>query len=240
MFFIGDEQYNSSYDLNENNETALIIVDMQNDFANPNGALFVPGGDILTTIIIELIKKYKTVIFSKDYHPKDHCSFHDNIYKTDLSNDTLSLYPNQNINQIRNSIPLFGKVILENGLEQILWTRHCVENTWGSQLIPQLKPKENNFIVYKGGNSKIDSYSAFFDNGKRNETTLHNYLKSNNIKKVDIVGLAFDYCVGYTALDAKSLGYETSVIMNATKSVCDSSKNFMEQKLIASGIKLIL
>ena len=114
-----------------------------------------------------------------------------------------------------------------------------MQNTWGSELIKQLKPKSNDYIVFKGNKTNIDSYSAFFDNGKNNETPLNNYLKCKNIKKVDIVGLAFDYCVGNTALDAKLLGYETRIISKATKSVSQISDNIMRQKLVSSGIKII-
>ena len=242
MFFIGDEKetlISNSNDNDDNDDTALIIVDMQNDFCDPNGALYVEGADLLYSKILSLLSNYNTIIYTQDYHPENHCSFYDNIDKTPLSTKTLSLYPNQNMTQIRNKVPLFGKVILENGEAQILWPRHCVQNTWGSQLIKQLKPTKNDFVVFKGNNENIDSYSAFFDNGKVSKTPLDNYLKSRNIKKVDVVGLAFDYCVGYTALDAKLLGYETRIILKATKSVSEISSNIMKQKLIASGIKLI-
>ena len=239
MFFIGDEKETLISNINDNDDTALIIVDMQNDFCDPNGALYIKGADLLYSKILSLLSNYNTIIFTQDYHPDNHCSFYDNIDKTPLSNKTLLLYPNQNMTQIRNKVPLFGKVILENEKTQILWPRHCVQNTWGSQLIKQLKPTKNDFVVFKGNNENIDSYSAFFDNGKVSKTPLDNYLKSRNIKKVNVVGLAFDYCVGYTAIDAKLLGYETRIILKATKSVSEISSNIMKQKLIASGVKLI-
>jgi len=224
---------------NESINRALIIVDMQNDFANSYGSMYISGAEKLSNKIKSLLSDYETIVYTQDYHPSDHCSFYDNINTTILSEKTLSLYPNQTLIQIRNTIPLFGKVILKNGEIQTLWPKHCVQNTWGVKLINSLNPTEKDFIVHKGSNKNVDSYSAFFDNARINETPLHNYLQSKNIKKVDIVGLAFDYCVGYTALDAKDLGYETRIITSATKSVCLNSKNFMEQKLTACGVELI-
>lgn len=239
MFFIGNEENKSLSNTSLNYQTALIIVDMQNDFANSYGSMYISGAEKIASKIISFLPNYDTTIYTQDYHPVNHCSFYDNISTTILSDNTLSLYPNQTMLQIRNTIPLYGKVILQNEETQILWPKHCVENTWGAKLIDSLKPTEKDFIVHKGNQTNIDSYSAFFDNGKFSETPLHNYLQSKNIKKIDIVGLAFDYCVGYTALDAIDLGYETRVITSATKFVSQNSKNFMKQKLISSGIELI-
>ena len=128
MFFIGDEKETLISNSNDNDDTALIIVDMQNDFCNPNGALYVEGANLLHSKILSLLSNYNTIIYTQDYHPDNHCSFYDNIDKTPLSIETLSLYPNQNMTQIRNKVPLFGKVILENEETQILWPRHCVQN----------------------------------------------------------------------------------------------------------------
>ena len=129
MFIIGDDVNNmiDSKNNNINNNTALIIVDMQNDFCDPNGSLYIPGGELLHSEIISLLDDYNTIIYTQDYHPKNHCSFYDNLNKTPLSNKTLLLYPNKNMEQIRNTVPLFGKVVLENEQPQILWPKHCAE-----------------------------------------------------------------------------------------------------------------
>lgn len=174
---------------------ALIIVDIQNDFL-PGGALAVADGDHVIPIINKLIPKFETVIATQDWHPAGHGSF-------------ASSHPGKNP----------GEVIDLHGLQQVLWPDHCVQGTKGAEFNSSLDQKHIQKVFQKGTDPRIDSYSGFFDNGKRKDTGLHNYLESLGIKEVFVVGLATDYCVKFTALDAAGLGYKTNVIADATRAV---------------------
>ncbi|MBP9791966.1 MAG: bifunctional nicotinamidase/pyrazinamidase [Rickettsiales bacterium] len=173
----------------------LIIVDVQNDFL-PGGSLAVPNGNEIISIINGLIPKYDLVIATKDYHPRDHKSF---------------------ASQHKNYKP--GDTVILNGIRQILWPDHCIQNTYGSDIAKSLNSSNVDHIIYKGTNKEIDSYSAFFDNNHQNTTGLHEYLQNKKIQNLDIVGLATDYCVKYTVLDALELEYNVRVITSACKGI---------------------
>lgn len=179
----------------KNNKTALIIVDLQNDFL-PGGALAVKEGDKIVPLIDELLnQKFDAKVATKDWHPRDHASFAPNHGKKP------------------------GDVIMLEGIEQILWPVHCVQGSKGSEFAPGWDTKKIEKIFYKGIDKTIDSYSTFFDNGHRRATGLADYLKSKKISDIYIAGLATDYCVKYSALDALHLGFNTNIITDACRGV---------------------
>jgi len=174
---------------------ALILVDIQNDFV-PSGSLAVPGGDQVVPVANRIMNNYDLVVATQDWHPANHKSF-------------ASQYPGKNI----------GDMVELDGLQQILWPDHCVQNTQGAELVAELNTDQIDKIMYKGTDTNIDSYSGFFDNGHRKATGLAEYLNEQNVKAVDIMGLATDYCVKFTALDAVELGFNTSLILEGCRGV---------------------
>lgn len=173
---------------------ALILVDVQNDFAS-DGALPVPEGQSVVPVINLLMPHFDHVIATKDWHPAGHASFASTQGKTP------------------------GEVISLSGIEQILWPDHCVQDTVGAEFIAGLNLDAIEHIIYKGTHLDIDSYSGFFDNQRRHATGLAEYLQQHAINDVYIAGLATDYCVKFTALDAVSLGFKTWVIKDACRGV---------------------
>ncbi|MCB1112284.1 MAG: bifunctional nicotinamidase/pyrazinamidase [Chlamydiales bacterium] len=191
--------------------TALLIVDLQNDFL-PRGALPVADGDqIIPVVNLLMSRKFDLVVASLDWHPAEHGSFAEN-------------HPDMQV----------GDVIDLNGTEQILWPAHCVIDTLGAQLAPDLKKEKIDHLVYKGTDPEIDSYSAFFDNGHRKDTGLTHVLKSHGITDVYVVGLATDYCVKFTVLDACLEGFRTYVVADGCRGVemkaGDCARAFEEMK----------
>lgn len=174
---------------------ALIVVDVQNDFL-PGGSLAVVAGDTIIPIINRLFPLFDLAVATQDWHPARHESFASN-------------HPEGRI----------GDVVNLHGLSQVLWPDHCIQHSWGSEFSVSLDAKSINKIFHKGTNPAVDSYSGFFDNGKKQDTGLSAYLKSRGVERVYLVGLATDYCVKYTALDAVELGFETTVIKDAVKAV---------------------
>ncbi len=174
---------------------ALILVDIQNDFL-PGGALAVPEGDKIVPVANALMAKFDIVVATQDWHPTGHGSF-------------ASQYPNRNA----------GDVVELNALSQILWPDHCIANTSGADFAPGLDIETIDRIFHKGTDVGVDSYSGFFDNARRNATGLREYLKKRGVTEVAICGLATDYCVKFTALDAVDLGFETTFIEEASRGV---------------------
>ena len=174
---------------------ALILVDLQNDFCN-FGALAVKGGNEVIPIANALMNKFDLIIATQDWHPADHESF-------------------AAVHYFRQP----GQVINLHGLEQILWPIHCVQETFGAEFVQELDTTKITKIFPKGTDKTVDSYSGFFDNGRRGDTGLHDYLQSNNVSEVYIMGLALDYCVKFTAVDAVELGYKTHLIVDGTRAV---------------------
>ena len=165
---------------------ALIVIDMQNDFC-PGGALAVTGGDEIVSPINQIMDEFDAIILTQDWHPAGHSSFASSHDASAFSSIEMS----------------YGK--------QILWPDHCVQGTKGGQFHFGLNTKNADLILRKGYNPLIDSYSAFFENDHKTPTGLAGYLKTREIKDLTFVGLATDYCVAYSALDAARLGYEVSV-----------------------------
>jgi nicotinamidase/pyrazinamidase len=174
---------------------ALILTDIQNDFC-PGGALAVAGGDEGIPLANRLHERFDLVVATQDWHPADHGSFAAN-------------HP--------GAKP--GDVILLDGLEQILWPAHCVQNTPGAELHPALDRTRIARMFHKGTDPRIDSYSAFFDNGHRKATGLGDWLKAHGVTSVYLCGLTIDYCVKFSAMDAAHLGFQTHVIPDACRPV---------------------
>ncbi|PQV63882.1 nicotinamidase/pyrazinamidase [Abditibacterium utsteinense] len=196
---------------------ALIIVDVQNDFC-AGGALAVQNGDAVVPVINSILPAFDVVVATQDFHPQNHASFA--------------------VNQVGAKI---GDAIVLNGLPQILWPVHCVQNTSGAALHPNLDVSGLDGVFQKGTDPNVDSYSGFFDNGRLHATGLGEFLKNRGIGQVFVCGLATDYCVKWTALDAISLGFDTYVIADATRGVnlspLDSENALLE--VVAAGGKVV-
>ncbi|HEX3356161.1 MAG TPA: bifunctional nicotinamidase/pyrazinamidase [Tepidisphaeraceae bacterium] len=175
--------------------TCLILVDLQNDFC-PGGALAVREGDRIIPVINQLQPKFDLIVATQDWHPPNHGSFAAN-------------HPGKNV----------GDVIDLAGLPQILWPTHCVQNSRGAELVTALDQSRIARIFQKGTDPMIDSYSGFFDNGHRKSTGMGEWLVQRGVKSIHVCGLATDYCVKFTALDARQLGFETSFIEPASRGV---------------------
>ncbi len=174
---------------------ALIIVDIQNDFLE-DGSLAVPFGNQIIPIINEIQKEFELIVATQDWHPADHKSF-------------AAEHPGKNN---------FERIDL-NGLSQVLWPVHCVQGSFGADFHKDLEINSIEAIFRKGMDKEIDSYSGFFDNGKRKNTGLFGYLKDRNVSDVFVCGLAADFCIYFTANDALDLGFKTSIISKATKPI---------------------
>nr|WP_318380686.1 bifunctional nicotinamidase/pyrazinamidase [uncultured Enterobacter sp.] len=198
---------------------ALLLVDLQNDFC-AGGALAVAGGDSTVDIANALIEWCKArgdaVVASQDWHPANHGSF-----------------------ASQQNVEPYAEGLLD-GLPQTFWPDHCVQNTEGAALHPLLQAKAIDALFHKGENPAIDSYSAFFDNGHRQKTQLDDWLRHHNVSELIVLGLATDYCVKFTVLDALTLGYSVNVITDGCRGVNlhaqDSAQAFME--MAAAGATL--
>ena len=196
---------------------ALILVDIQNDFVT-EGALAVSEGETIIPLVNKLQQKFDLIVATQDWHPATHGSFAANH---------IGKKP--------------GEQIDLDGLNQILWPVHCVQDSEGAAFVPELNLQKIAKVFTKGTDEKIDSYSGFFDNGHRKATGLGSYLKEKGVEEVYVVGLAADYCVKFTALDAHELGFKTTVFSDATKGVNlqkeDTEKAFEEMK--SKGIEIV-
>jgi len=173
----------------------LILVDIQNDFI-PGGSLAVPDGDMIIPVANEIMSRFDRVIATQDWHPEDHGSF-------------ASQYPQ---NQV-------GEFIDLNGIQQILWPDHCVQHSNGAEFVEELNTDRFERVFRKGTDTRVDSYSGFFDNGRRIATGLDEYLKSEAVTDFAIMGLATDYCVKATVLDALDLGYAVNLVLDGVRGV---------------------
>jgi nicotinamidase/pyrazinamidase len=174
---------------------ALILVDIQNDFL-PGGALAVPGGGKVIPVANQLQPLFPLVVATQDWHPANHGSF-------------AASHSGKNV---------FEQINL-NGLLQTLWPVHCVQNTNGAELAAALNRERIAKIFPKGTDVGIDSYSGLFDNGRRKSTGLGEWLKTRGVTEVFVCGLATDYCVKFTALDAAQMGFKTHLIEDASRGV---------------------
>jgi len=196
---------------------ALILVDLQYDFC-PGGALAVAHGDETIPIANRLLKTFETVVATQDWHPSDHGSFAVN-------------HPG---NKPYEMIEL-------NGLPQVLWPAHCVQGSRGAELHADLDRAKITEVFRKGTDPSIDSYSGFFDNGHRKSTGLGDWLKQRGIDELFVMGLATDYCVKFTALDARALGLSVALVQDGCRGVelapgdCDKAIAEMRE----AGVKIV-
>ncbi len=173
---------------------ALIVIDMQNDFC-PGGALAVADGDTIVPGINGLMDDFPTVILTQDWHPADHSSFASN-------------HPGKK--PVETIEMPYGP--------QVLWPDHCVQGSKGAEFHPDLRT-DGDLIIRKGFRANIDSYSAFFENDQKTPTGLDGYLRDRNITAITLVGLATDFCVSYSALDAVGLGYKVIVLTELSRGI---------------------
>ena len=195
---------------------ALIIIDVQNDFL-PGGALPVPDGDAVISTINALQRCFDLVVATQDWHPSDHVSF-------------VTTHPGKQR----------GDEIEVGGRRQLLWPAHCIAGTPGAELAAGLDAARIEHIVRKGDDRQFDSYSAFFDDGRRG-TGLSAYLRQRGVNHLYLCGLALEYCVRATALDALREGFPTHVIVDATRAL-DAAPGDMArtiEDLQAAGVELI-
>lgn len=194
----------------------LVIVDVQNDFL-PGGALAVPDGDFVIPVINKLSQKFTSLVLTQDWHPSDHISFASN-------------HPGKVINE---------EIEVDHG-RQILWPDHCVQGTHGAAFSSALWTPHAPLIIRKGLNSRLDSYSAFTEADRVTKTGLAGYLHEIGAQHLFITGLATDFCVAWTALDAVSAGFQVSVIEDATKGIdIAGSLRSSWVSMLANGINRI-
>ncbi len=194
---------------------ALIVIDVQNDFCT-GGALAVEDGESIVPLINNKMDDYSIIALTQDWHPAGHSSFASaQVDKSPL--ETIKMpYGNQ-----------------------ILWPDHCVQGTKGASFHPDLNINPASLILRKGYNSQIDSYSAFFENDQKTPTGLHGFLQNRSVIGVDLVGLATDFCVSFSALDAAKLGYETRVFEHLTKAIdLAGSLDTARAAMTAAGVTL--
>ncbi len=197
--------------------SALIVVDLQNGFT-PGGNLAVANADQIIPNINQLGQHFDNIVITQDWHPKNHISFAENH---------VAKQP-------------FETIELDYGT-QVLWPVHCVQGTADAELHPDLHLPTAQLVIRKGTHSHIDSYSAFLEADQKTTTGLAGYLKERSIDTVFIAGIATDFCVAWTAIDACKLGFKTYVISDATKAIdLHGSLQHAWQDMLAAGVKRIL
>lgn len=174
---------------------ALILVDIQYDFI-PGGAFAVADGDQVLAVANRLIPHFELVVATQDWHPANHQSFASQHEEKEI-----------------------GDIINLEGLEQVLWPDHCIQGTQGANLHHGLNLSGIHRVIQKGTDPKIDSYSGFFDNGGRQSTGLSDFLHQQKVNEVTVIGLATDYCVKFTALDARKVGLKTNVVKEGCRGI---------------------
>lgn len=190
---------------------ALILVDIQNDFL-PGGALAVPRGDEIIPVVNRLQERFGLVVATQDWHPAGHASF-------------ASSHPGKNV---------FDAVMID-GVEQILWPDHCVQGSRGAELAKAFNTNRVEAIFRKGTDPAIDSYSAFYDNGRRKSTGLEGYLKWKKVDRVFLAGLAADFCVYYSLMDALAVGFRAALIKDGTRAISEEGFKAAEKAILAKG-----
>jgi nicotinamidase/pyrazinamidase len=194
--------------------TCLVVVDLQNDFM-PGGALAVPRGDEVVPLVNRLAARFDNVVLTQDWHPRGHVSF-------------ASSHPGKKP---------FETIQLSYGA-QVLWPDHCVQGTSGAVLHPDLNVTKAQLVIRKGHHADIDSYSAFLEADRRTATGLAGYLRERKLEKLYVCGLATDFCVAWTALDARAAGFDTTVIEDASRAIdLDGSLQRAWAEMAAAGVK---
>ncbi len=194
---------------------ALIVVDVQNDFC-PGGTLAVAGADEVVGTINAAMNDFACVVLTQDWHPHDHSSF----------------AATQGADPFSTAMMRYGP--------QTLWPTHCVQGSHGAELHHGLRSKPAQMIIRKGFRPAIDSYSAFFENDRTTTTGLHGYLQARGVTSLVLAGLATDYCVAYSALDAVGLGYDVTVRLDACRAIdLDGSLARMLDQMRVAGVRLV-
>ena len=197
-------------------DSALLIIDVQNDFC-PGGALAVADGDTAIPIINRMLTEYPLSILTQDWHPANHASFE-------------SQHPQHSA---------FDVVATSYG-EQVLWPEHCIQGSYGAEFHSTLDTCKASAIVRKGYRKHIDSYSGFFENDRTTPTGLHGYLQTHGIQSVTLAGLATDFCVYYTALDAIALGYHVQLAEQACRGIdLHGSLNQAMEAMVKAGVQFV-
>jgi nicotinamidase/pyrazinamidase len=199
-----------------NAQDVLLVVDVQNDFC-PGGALGVAGGDTVIEPIHGIAPKFEHIILTQDWHPAVHASF-------------ASSHPGKHP---------YEQIELSYGM-QTLWPDHCVQGSKGAEFHPALDLPQAEMVVRKGARPQIDSYSAFFENDRMTPTGLGDYLRDHNLTRVFLAGLAYDYCVGYSALDARRLGLQAVILRDACRAIdLNGSVAKMEAEIAEAGVTVM-
>ncbi len=196
-------------------KTALLVIDVQNDFC-PGGALAVADGDAVVGVINAMLADFPVRVFTQDWHPAGHGSF-------------ASSHPGK---------AAFETTEMPYGT-QVLWPDHCVQGTKGAAFHPDLSTEPADLIIRKGANPAIDSYSAFFENDRTTPTGLEGYLRTRGVERLVLTGLATDFCVAYSALDAARLGFAAEVRLDACRAIdLDGSLGAALDQMRAAGVTL--
>lgn len=197
-------------------QDVLVVVDVQNDFCS-GGALAVPGGESVVPAINRIIRKFHNVVLTQDWHPQDHISFASNhVHKRPYDKIALSYGP------------------------QVLWPDHCVQGSVGADFHGSLDVARAGLVLRKGMHRDIDSYSAFYENDHKTPTGLAGYLRERGLKSLFFVGLAFDFCVRYSAEDARRAGFEVAVVQDACRGIdLDGSVKATHHSLKSLGIPVV-
>jgi len=194
----------------------LIVIDVQNDFC-PGGALAVPRGDEVVAPILGIAPRFRHTILTQDWHPADHTSF---------AASHAGKKPYESIELAYGA--------------QTLWPAHCIQGTQGADFFPALRLPQAELILRKGFRPQIDSYSVFFENDRTTPTGLAGYLRERGLTRVFFAGLAYDYCVGYSALDARRLGFPAVVLRDACRAIdLNGSVAVMEAQFAEAGVAVI-
>ncbi|PVY41088.1 bifunctional nicotinamidase/pyrazinamidase [Pontibacter virosus] len=194
---------------------ALLLIDIQNDFL-PGGALAVPEGDLIIPIVNQLQPEFDLVVATQDWHPASHKSFASNH---------------------EGKSPFEMTELL--GLPQVLWPDHCQQGTPGANLAPALEANKIEAIFRKGTNPEIDSYSGFYDNGRLKSTGLADYLRGKGVRQLYLSGLAADYCVYYSAVDALQEGFDTFVIEDTIRAISQEGYAAARADILEKGGRII-
>jgi nicotinamidase/pyrazinamidase len=199
-----------------NADDVLLIIDVQNDFC-PGGALAVADGDAVVPVINRIAQRYEHVVLTQDWHPPGHSSF---------------------ATSHAGSAP-FETIAMPYG-PQTLWPDHCVQGSPGAAFHPQLVTEKAELVIRKGFRAAIDSYSAFFENDRTTPTGLSGYLRERGLSRIFMAGLATDFCVNYSALDARRLGFDTVVVGSACRAIdLAGSLAAAQAAMVAAGVQAI-
>ncbi len=197
-------------------DTALVMIDIQNDFC-PGGALAVPDGASIIDQVNSMQEEFSVQVLTQDWHPPNHTSFAAN----------------------HDGAAEYSVIDMPYG-PQVLWPVHCVAGSDGARFNPKLNTTPAQLVIRKGFRPNIDSYSAFFENDHKTRTGLEGYLRERGVKRLVLVGLALDYCVRFSAVDAAGLGFDVTVVESACRAIdLDGSLDEARAEMKSCGVKIV-